>query len=151
MFTDLCIEKKNLCTVQNLCAENLCTEKVLCFAHFVFSPFLRNCARRICARGEFLRRVGGKSFVRGIFSVAVVFLCAEGNFSGGRGGPGGSGGGPGGGRGGKMAKKGQKRGFLGGSGGGAQNGQFLSPSGTRVVRRALRPIAQGGKSHQNMH
>ena len=118
MFTDLCIEKKNLCTVQNLCAENLCTEKVLCFAHFVFSPFLRNCARRICARGEFLRRVGGKSFVRGIFSVAVVFLCAEGNFSGGEGGPGGSGGGPGGAGGAKWPKKGKKGGFWGGPGGG---------------------------------
>ena len=76
-------------------------------------------------RGEFLRRVGGKSFLRGIFSVAVVFLCAEGNFSGGRGaGGGGPGGGVRGGRGGKMAKKGQKRGFLGGSGGGPKMGSF---------------------------
>ena len=129
-----------------LCAEScmLCT--------FLFLPFLRNCARRICVRGEFLRRVGGKSFVRGIFCVAVVFLCAEGNFSGGRGAGGGSGGGGSGGAGGaKWPKKGKKGGFWGGPGGGAQNGQFLSPSGTRVVRRALRPIAQGGKSRQNMH
>ena len=56
-----------------ICACKFVSEKKLCFAHFTFCAFLRICARRICARGEFLRRVGGKSFLRGIFSVAVVF------------------------------------------------------------------------------
>ena len=93
-----------------------------------------------------------KVFCAGFFSVAVVFCALRETFLGGRGsGGGGLGGGPGGAGGAKWPKKGKKGGFWGGSGGGAQNGQFLSPSGTRVVRRALRPIAQGGKSHQNMH
>ena len=112
----ICAE--NLVQLRGMCVVQICVEKKLCFAHFTFCAFLRICARRICVRGEFLRRVGGKSFLRGIFSVAVVFLCAEGNFSGGRGAGGGVRGGVRGGRGGKMAKKGQKRGFLGGSGGG---------------------------------
>ena len=82
-------------------------------------------------RGEFVHgenfcgESAGKSFVRGIFSVAVVFLCAEGNFSGGEGGPGGSGGGPGGpGGGAKWPKKGKKGGFWGGPGGGPKMGSF---------------------------
>ena len=76
-------------------------------------------------RGEFLRRVGGKSFLRGIFSVAVVFLCAEGNFSGGRGAGGGvRGGGPGG-PGGQNGQKRAKKGVFGGvRGGGPKMGSF---------------------------
>ena len=147
---------RKMCTVQNLQKQNSAIARRVCRANvcrIILRILCRICARRFVCGENFLRRVGGKSFLRGIFCVAVVFLCAEGNFSGGRGVRGGGlGGGGGGGRGGKMAKKGQKRGFLGGvRGGGAQNGQFLSPSGTRVVRRALRPIAQGGKSRQNMH
>ena len=92
-----------------------------------------------------------KVFCAGFFLSPWFFCALRETFLGGGGPGGGPGGGSGGAGGAKWPKKGKKGGFWGGPGGGAQNGQFLSPSGTRVVRRALRPIAQGGKSRQNMH
>ena len=145
---------RKMCTVQNLQKQNSAIARRVCRANvcrIILRILCRICARRFVCGENFLRRVGGKSFLRGIFCVAVVFLCAEGNFSGGRGVRGGVWGGwgfSGGQNGQKRAKKGP---FWGGPGGGTQNGQFLSPSGTRVVWRVfLRPIAQGGKCRHNM-
>ena len=65
-----------------------------------------------------------KSFLRGIFFCRRGFLCAEGNFSGGRGSGGGVWGGSGGAGGAKWPKKGKKGGFWGGPGGGPKMGSF---------------------------
>ena len=149
MFTDLCIEKK-ICALCRICARRICAPKKFYALHILcFAIFAELCAENLCT-GRISAESRRKKFCARDFFCRRGFLCAEGNFSGGeggRGGPGGVRGGPGGQNGQKRAKKG----VFGGVRGGAQNGQFLSPSGTRVVRRALRPIAQGGKSHQNMH
>ena len=118
---------RKMCTVQNLQKQNSAIARRVCRANvcrIILRILCRICARRFVCGENFLRRVGGKSFLRGIFCVAVVFLCAEGNFSGGRGvrgGVWGGWGGPGGQNGQKRAKKGV---FGGVRGGGPKMGSF---------------------------